>query len=538
MTSQSASLVAEGDVPHNLDVTTRQRLIRLRILLAAAVASTADTTGPGRHVAVIFMDGVCELALSLAAQEVGVEVSPKQGMLDIYAKVAEHLGKEWRRQGAKAVRELHLQRNTLQHHGVLPDGENISVWATEIERFVFALVRAAFSADLATVRGADGVADDQLRQDLLEAETAIDTGRFMDSLEGSDRALGRMLSEFRTLRGRSPFGGFAHAGFHEFQVIDTELRTLQDFSDLAHLTTEPSERLWLDAVLEQARRTGEQSSRADAQRAYSFVLGCALRFEAFKARYPELRWVHPPQPSLDVDYKRPKLVEVVAGQGAVHGSSEMSLDFVLDQAPPGWDGHPGLHQALRELQGSGLRLGMLPRLSRHVLAVTVPVDTSADEILGWVEALLDKTHELFEERQRAARERANEVQSTTAPYSTLAQVDGLVRDVTSSEGGPGDILIALTLALPDDVREFDVETILNEQVTPQEGQLRRIMLSEGRVTFSPEQLATDRVIEVLERSIDRARVLEAKRQADAQADADRRAELLQGLRARIGQPPQ
>jgi hypothetical protein len=537
MTSQSVGVAAERDMPHSLDVTTRQRLIRLRMLLAAAVASTADTTGPGRHVAVIFMDGVCELALSLAAQEVGVEVSPKQGMLDIYAKVAEQLGTRWRRQGAKAVRELHLQRNTLQHHGVLPDGENISVWTTEIERFIFNLVQAAFSADLATVRGADGVADDELRQDLLEAETAIDTGQFTDSLKSSNRALDRMLSEFRTLRGRSPFGSFAHAGFHEFQVIDAELRTLQDFSDLAHLTTEPSEQLWLDAVLEQARRTGEQSSRSDAQRAYSFVLGCALRFEAFKARYPELRWVAPPQPSLDIDYGRPKLVDVVAGQGFVPRQSEMILDFILDQAPPGWEGHSSLHQALRELQGFGLPQGMMPRLSEHVLTLTVPDDASTDEILDWVEALLDKTHELFEERQHAARERVSDVQSTAAPYSTLTTDDGLVRDVTSIEAGSGDILIALTLALPEGVREFDVEAVLNEHVTPPEGQPRRIVLRGGQMTFSPVQLATDRVIETLEHSIDRAQAIETERQAKSQADANRRSELLQGLRAKVVQPP-
>src|SRR4051794_39774018 len=104
-----------------MDAVTAERLIRLRVLLSAALAAATDQTASGRHVSVIFLDGVSEMALHLAADELGINVGPRHGLEDVYANVARQLGGSFNGKGWKGVRELHRARNQLQHHAELPD---------------------------------------------------------------------------------------------------------------------------------------------------------------------------------------------------------------------------------------------------------------------------------------------------------------------------------------------------------------------------------------------------------------------------------
>ncbi len=514
-----------------LDAATRQRLIRLRALLAAAVASAGDGTAAGRHVAVIFMDGVCELALGLAAQQVGVEVGTKDGLLDVYSKVAGALGERWNRNGAKAVRELHLQRNTLQHHGVLPDQETMPVWAFEVESFVLGLIVAAFASDLHAVRGADAIDDDQLREDLRAAEEALGAGRFSESMRTSDRALGRVLDEFRSLRGRGSVGLFSHGvdQFDEFRAIDSAVGALEDFSDLLHLTTDPSERLWLDAALGQARRTGEEPARADAQRAYSFVLGCAMRYEAFRQRYPELRWEPGPAPDLEGDYRVPQIIDIQASGRATLAPGEMAIDVILDAVAPEWGDVSALHAAMRELPDVDLPKSLMPHVAGNVLTVTVSDSASPDEAYGWVRRLIETRHRMFHYVLRRRRERLRQLEGAASPYSDLIAADGPVRDASSEDVG-GHLWIALTVILPDDAREYDVATALNERLIDDPAQGHKISLRNGRMTFAPDLLAADEVTGELARAVEDARLAEAGRQAKLDADSRRRDGLVRGLR--------
>src|SRR5687767_6396209 len=98
------------------DAVVAERLVRLRFLLAGALAAATDQTPTGRHVSVVFLDGVTELALHLAADELGIDVRPRHGLEDIYASVAGELASAWDRKSWKGVRELHRARNNLQHH--------------------------------------------------------------------------------------------------------------------------------------------------------------------------------------------------------------------------------------------------------------------------------------------------------------------------------------------------------------------------------------------------------------------------------------
>src|SRR3954469_18695311 len=106
-----ATQPARTEMSQPLDAVVAERLMRLRLLLSGALAAATDQTPAGRHVSVIFLDGVTELALHLAADEVGINVTPRQGLEDVYALVAAELGSAWDRKSWKGVREMHRARN-------------------------------------------------------------------------------------------------------------------------------------------------------------------------------------------------------------------------------------------------------------------------------------------------------------------------------------------------------------------------------------------------------------------------------------------
>ena len=97
------------------------RLIRLRTFLYAAQASSTDQTSTGRHAAAVALDGVCELAMGLAAAQ--LELPPPngiEGLPKLLGRLAERLGDRWKHEGVKGFRELHRARNSAQHDGLTP----------------------------------------------------------------------------------------------------------------------------------------------------------------------------------------------------------------------------------------------------------------------------------------------------------------------------------------------------------------------------------------------------------------------------------
>ena len=106
-----------------VDSTMAARLIRLRSFLHAAQASSSDLTSTGRHAAAVALDGVCELAMGLAAVE--LELPPPngiEGLPRLLARLTERLGDRWKHEGVKGFRELHRARNAAQHDGLAPRG--------------------------------------------------------------------------------------------------------------------------------------------------------------------------------------------------------------------------------------------------------------------------------------------------------------------------------------------------------------------------------------------------------------------------------
>jgi hypothetical protein len=384
-----------------LDAVVAERLVRLRFLLAAALAAANDQTPTGRHVSVVFLDGVTELALHLAADELGINVTSRQGLEDVYGLVAGELGSGWDRKSWKGVRELHRARNNLQHHGVLPDAQHLPLWAAEADRFVHSLVAAAFGADLTVVRAADAVVDQELCSRLREAEAAVDSRDFAVAVQTAKGALDVALDRFRSVTGGASISRFSHDTFDEFKKIDRALKALEEFVDVAYLATDPVDWLWLQRAENLSR--SQPVSRFDAERAISFALGWILRFEAFESRLPERQEILYVEPSLDETYCQPQIVAAEVRQEDDFDLT-ISVLLALDQTPPNWLGE--LQSGVRAGQEAGeIPMGTWARREAAAVVIRVPEQVGPSQIRALAEKIIQHTHAVYEAQLQARRDK-------------------------------------------------------------------------------------------------------------------------------------
>lgn len=102
-------------------------LVRLRAILERAVREAEDGSEPGRHIALVTLDGGCEYAVCLAAHHRGMALRPDTSIYAGIDALSKHL-REWKQTGVRSVVELHAARNQAQHMGLLADRELTSGW--------------------------------------------------------------------------------------------------------------------------------------------------------------------------------------------------------------------------------------------------------------------------------------------------------------------------------------------------------------------------------------------------------------------------
>jgi hypothetical protein len=511
------------------DAVTAARLVRLRVLLGGALAAATDQTATGRHVSVIFLDGVCELALHLAADQHDVDISPKHGFDDVYGMVAGELGSAWNRRSAKGVRELHRARNNLQHHGILPDADHVPLWASEVDRFVHSLVLAAFGDDLALVTAAEAVVDDDLRARLVEAEAAVREGELDTAVEKTKRAIDTAVQRFRSLRGSSNFSRFGHqAGqLQEFRKIDKAFDSLENFVDIAYLATDPGEWLWLQRIARDA------SSRAavtagDAHRAMSLALSWILRFEAFAARYPlrvDREWQ---EPSLDECYEMPRFAGVsVRDELAPRG--EIVVQLTLDELPPNWLNN--LHTGLMEMkQADNAPSGCWVSFSDDAIELHLPDDTDPASVRPLADELVRRTHETFEGRLHALRATRQEEKDLAVRYADVLVTDqrGWVTSVSAEMRHDQHAILRVQIDLGEAPPPGLIEDSLNNARPAHDR--AHISFRDGELLFAEDAWAPDEVIPALEHAIANARETDRAQAQEREAVRKKREQLILGAR--------
>jgi hypothetical protein len=263
-------------------------LVRLRVFLEHARRQVGDQSEPGRHGALVALDGVCEFAMSVASHE--VRVTPRR-QADFHATIEALAVKlpRWGMEGRRAVLAMHTARNAAQHQGVLPDPSLIDDWAEATEAFVTSLIDVAFVVDLREVLLAEAVQDPQLKALIREAEVALNG----QDAGGAFDCAGRAFSVARRRWHEQQQDAY---GYMPTQIpFDDDPRWMEpgargaDYADVGVFASDLGEYHWLLATRRQVAQ-GLPAELDDARRALLFVYDWILRWEPFDARYPRNRW--------------------------------------------------------------------------------------------------------------------------------------------------------------------------------------------------------------------------------------------------------
>lgn len=273
------------------DVADVRHLLELRSMLGDAT-HWASHAGPLQlTTAIVLLDGVVERAMHLAATSRGLHPTHSTDFRTLYSQVNGALT-GWRPARWRDVLQLHLARNSAQHHGLTPDPAHIGPWVNATGAFVRRLVDAAFDLDLDRVALSDAVSDDELRSRLAVATAALNGGaaegsvRFsMDTVDIAEKRWAALLRNPRAQR-VSAVGGFTPLGTGRFRLdgsprdpVEKVQADVEDLTREVRLSTfaqDPADVAWFARL----RVEAEHVDLDDAARALAFATSWVLGYEA------------------------------------------------------------------------------------------------------------------------------------------------------------------------------------------------------------------------------------------------------------------
>jgi hypothetical protein len=507
----------------------------------AAQAAATDQTSTGRHAAVVALDGVCEMAMGLAAREQGLEIKEREGMPALLRRLAGELGQRWRDAGTKGFLELHRARNAAQHDGVTPAAEHIPIWAAEVERFTKSLIAVVFGVELDEVFAADAVGSDELRALLVGAEREATEGNIRESLRLSKQAFVRSLAAFQSQR-REPRVNLGPAPLHSLGDVPgvKELREavefLRTFVDVATFASDPSEWVWLESVTPTFEIAEDAVSRADAYRALTFVVPWILRYESFAARYLEFDRIYSPPRTADpyTRYDQPRMLSIERAPALDRGSTPAFI-VELSDVPPGWEMWVLNARASVDLKGT------LVWMSDGKLVMAVPDGTSAADLQSVIEKVISETHGLFDATLDTNRRELERRSAAVVEYqAALAEQmpDGKPPAVIAEGLWTGEeITLRVEMPEPADVGGFELERAINAILEAHEPPASVRVDSDG-IYLAPSAVPAHELPGLIERGIAAVRDRRATEQRERSALEEQRLAMVQALRDLADLPEQ
>jgi hypothetical protein len=425
--------------PALMDRYAAAGLVRLRAALVHAKSIAVDQSDHGRHVALITLDGVCEYAMWLAIDRLGLSVDERSGFPDALKQLVNHpkcKGFPTRR----GVLQLHRARNHAQHAGVMPDPSLIPGWTEEVDAFVRFLVEAAFAVDLETVLLADAVEDKALREQVASAELAV-------SAEDPSAGFSAAYEVFKTALRR----------WHEQQAdalsyysIPTSAgdawepqSTTEDYADVGVFTTDLGEYHWLLAT-HRKHLQGVPLDLEDARRALLFAYHWILRWQTFDAKYPSERWrsfletVGPPSTG---DGDTPQIINVkVPGRKTIGAGEYIEVITLVANIPQrgrddwGYDIQQSIERAASQVGVSKEKIVPGPRTATGNLTFFFDPTLTEDQIRELLPLTITEATELYRGRRTERDERDRVAgQHVDAVREVLADADSdLFGEVTAS----------------------------------------------------------------------------------------------------------
>jgi hypothetical protein len=412
--------------PGIFDPPTASALARLRVFLEDARARAYDLSEPGRHLALIALDGVVEYTLWLVAQTISARFKGERPSFgDLMSAVRDRLAdaeRPWSERGRTGVDQLRRARNDAQHAAVVPDDAQLAAWSDAAHAFIDDLLRTAFGLRADDLVLALAVRDQALRDRLTSAERALDAGDDDIAFSQAWIAFELAVASWRTLRtGRQTPGPNAAARLW-LGPDDGVLQRLYDIEetlDVQPFASDMGEYITL-AASRAAQGTGWQPEAYDARRALRFAVGWIVRWEAFERGYPGKRltaWQDSIEPPTIGDGQTAQIAHASAYvvQTAA-GSRRWSVHAQLANLPESGRGDWGADMAQCFVDAANERNATL-RAQRVALVgragrMIVELDPGAD--VDATVATLRRAVELADERyawrraERAARERRRE----------------------------------------------------------------------------------------------------------------------------------
>jgi len=418
----------------DLEPTEAQRLSRLRILLSTAAARLGDNSDAGLHVATVAIDGAGELAVGLCVHKLGLSTKQTDGVPQMLNRIQGKLRKPIT--GAQGYRELHRMRNLVQHEGVLPAADQLPRWLAETESMCAHLIEACFKVSLNETGSSDGVADPELRAQLKSAEIDLDKGAAQSSFESSWQALDlarrKLQSQTHTQPARPPMLGALGGSTRSVGELYDRVNAISEQLELYAFTADPGDWLWFrDRHMEAFN--GPPPDLDDAARAFVFVLGWVLSFEAYLARHGPDRWERwresqrSPQTGIP---NGPHVRGVALGEKRVsrRTDEEDEIEWLLELTDVPEGTHPdfawALNEVARRMAETGVARTAVLYGGGH-MSVFAPDSASGAEIARWVRGLLPAAKAELEARLEADAAGAALAEQLAAPFREALERAGL-----------------------------------------------------------------------------------------------------------------
>ena len=244
-------------------------------MLESAIARARTAGRYSRGAAVVSLDAAVERASYLVAAHRGIEIAPRDTLETLYSKLVQNFDGAWKSQEWPTIKSLHLERNTVQHHGREPDRDQLPLWVTVVGSYVSSLIQAAYLQDISRVMLSDAVDEPELAASLREADEALSAGDVSETVEASLKAYDAAVSKWIRIRGnvhrrpRQVAGGY---GDHQ----DQELEALRRAGAESSFASSLAEQDWFRATRAEPR---EVLDADDAERLLHFVFSWVAAFE-------------------------------------------------------------------------------------------------------------------------------------------------------------------------------------------------------------------------------------------------------------------
>lgn len=256
-----------------------------------------DVSEPGRHLALIALDGAVEYALWLVVHTLG---APLKGDRPSFTELTRAVHKQleaderdWSERGRAGVDQLRRARNPAQHASVQFDAGQLPAWTDATVAYIDSLLVAAFGLRIDDLVLALAVRDADLRERLASAERALQLGDPEIAFSMAWIAFEIAVGSWRETR-TGVAAAFAEAPPPVFRREGDDLRerlaVLEALADVQPFAPDLGEYFSLARARAQQEQSGWKPEEDDARRALRFATGWIVRWEVFTRGYPAERW--------------------------------------------------------------------------------------------------------------------------------------------------------------------------------------------------------------------------------------------------------